>query len=171
MLPLHAVFVSRADQRALFDQALHVFWKNPRRVERMMSLVLPEFRDSEPESAEVLSRRLSEAFSQAAPANGSDSRRAFASGERFPDVQVLGEWPDEALKGLRPDHRTAIVTLTHDPKLADIRGDVGARHLIGEHAELVREVSMTEPGVLVDVDSPAALKALAGVSTRHGAED
>jgi molybdenum cofactor cytidylyltransferase len=55
-------------------------------------------------------------------------------------------------------------------ELADIRGDVGARHLIGEHAEAVCEVSMTEPGVLMDVDSPAALKALAGVSTRHGAE-
>ena len=56
-------------------------------------------------------------------------------------------------------------------ELADIRGDVGARHLIGEHPELVCEVSMTEPGVLVDVDSPAALKALAGVSAHHGAED
>ena len=48
-----------------------------------------------------------------------DPRRAFASGERFPAVQVLGEWPDEALKGLRPDRRTAVVTLTHDPKLDD----------------------------------------------------
>jgi molybdenum cofactor cytidylyltransferase len=56
-------------------------------------------------------------------------------------------------------------------ELADIRGDVGARHLIGEHAELVCEVAMTEPGVLVDVDSPVAFKALTGGSTRHGAED
>jgi xanthine dehydrogenase accessory factor len=48
-----------------------------------------------------------------------DPRRAFASGERFPAVRVLGEWPDEALKGLRLDHRTAVVTLTHDPKLDD----------------------------------------------------
>ena len=56
-------------------------------------------------------------------------------------------------------------------ELADIRGDVGARHLIGEHAELVCKVAMKEPGVLVDVDSPAALKSLTGVSARHGVED
>jgi xanthine dehydrogenase accessory factor len=48
-----------------------------------------------------------------------DPRRAFASDERFPGVKVLGEWPDEALKGLQPDRRTAVVTLTHDPKLDD----------------------------------------------------
>ncbi len=59
---LHAVFVSRADQRMIFDQAFHVFWKNPRLLERMMALVLPELRqqDLEPESA--LSRRVSEAL-------------------------------------------------------------------------------------------------------------
>ncbi|MBT5415039.1 MAG: VWA domain-containing protein, partial [Rhodospirillaceae bacterium] len=38
---LHAVFVNRRDQRALFDQAFHVFWRNPRILERMMSLILP----------------------------------------------------------------------------------------------------------------------------------
>ena len=48
-----------------------------------------------------------------------DPRRAFASTERFPNVTVSTEWPDEALDALRPDSRTAIVTLTHDPKLDD----------------------------------------------------
>ena len=48
-----------------------------------------------------------------------DPRRAFATDERFPNVTVSTEWPDEALDGLRPDSRTAIVTLTHDPKLDD----------------------------------------------------
>ena len=48
-----------------------------------------------------------------------DPRRAFASGERFPGVSVSTDWPDEALDALRPDGRTAIVTLTHDPKLDD----------------------------------------------------
>ena len=38
---LHAVFVNRRDQRELFDQAFHVFWKNPQILERMMSMVLP----------------------------------------------------------------------------------------------------------------------------------
>lgn len=48
-----------------------------------------------------------------------DPRRAFASEERFPGVTVSTEWPDEALDAFRPDTRTAIVTLTHDPKLDD----------------------------------------------------
>src|SRR5215472_12305812 len=39
---LHAVFVNRQDQRPLFDQAFHVFWRNPQLLKRMMSLVLPE---------------------------------------------------------------------------------------------------------------------------------
>jgi xanthine dehydrogenase accessory factor len=48
-----------------------------------------------------------------------DHRRAFATDERFPGVTVSGEWPDDAMDALRPDSRTAIVTLTHDPKLDD----------------------------------------------------
>ena len=48
-----------------------------------------------------------------------DPRRAFATDERFPNVTISSEWPDEALEVLKPDQRTAIVTLTHDPKLDD----------------------------------------------------
>jgi xanthine dehydrogenase accessory factor len=48
-----------------------------------------------------------------------DPRRSFATDERFPDVAVSTDWPDEALESLAPDRRTAVVTLTHDPKLDD----------------------------------------------------
>lgn len=48
-----------------------------------------------------------------------DPRRAFASAERFPGVELSDEWPDEALQRLAPDSRTAVLTLTHDPKLDD----------------------------------------------------
>jgi xanthine dehydrogenase accessory factor len=48
-----------------------------------------------------------------------DPRRAFASAERFPNVSVSTAWPDEAMEALAPDARTAVVTLTHDPKLDD----------------------------------------------------
>ena len=48
-----------------------------------------------------------------------DPRRSFASSERFPNVTISTEWPDEAMDALRPDARTAVVTLTHDPKLDD----------------------------------------------------
>jgi xanthine dehydrogenase accessory factor len=48
-----------------------------------------------------------------------DPRSAFATDERFPGVSLSGAWPDEALDGLKPDARSAVVTLTHDPKLDD----------------------------------------------------
>ena len=48
-----------------------------------------------------------------------DPRTAFASPERFPDVKVIAEWPDEALPQLNVDRYTAFVALTHDPKIDD----------------------------------------------------
>jgi xanthine dehydrogenase accessory factor len=48
-----------------------------------------------------------------------DPRRSFATPERFPGVILVTDWPDAALDQLAPDRRTAIVTLTHDPKLDD----------------------------------------------------
>jgi xanthine dehydrogenase accessory factor len=48
-----------------------------------------------------------------------DPRRGFASAERFPGIALSHAWPDEALDALQPDNRTAVVTLTHDPKLDD----------------------------------------------------
>jgi len=48
-----------------------------------------------------------------------DPRTAFASDERFPDMGLSTDWPDEAMEKLKPNRRTAIVTLTHDPKLDD----------------------------------------------------
>jgi xanthine dehydrogenase accessory factor len=48
-----------------------------------------------------------------------DPRDAFANADRFPDTQIINDWPDEALNALAPDHRMAVVTLTHDPKLDD----------------------------------------------------
>jgi len=48
-----------------------------------------------------------------------DPRSAFGSAARFPGETLIEDWPDEALEALSPDARTAIVTLTHDPKLDD----------------------------------------------------
>ena len=48
-----------------------------------------------------------------------DPRQSFATEARFPGVELSTEWPDEALERLKPDHRSAVVTLTHDPKLDD----------------------------------------------------
>jgi xanthine dehydrogenase accessory factor len=48
-----------------------------------------------------------------------DPRRSFAGGGRFEGFDVTTEWPDEALARLKPDTRSAVVTLTHDPKIDD----------------------------------------------------
>ena len=48
-----------------------------------------------------------------------DPREAFASEARFPGMRIIHDWPDEAIDSEAPDARTAIVTLTHDPKIDD----------------------------------------------------
>jgi xanthine dehydrogenase accessory factor len=48
-----------------------------------------------------------------------DPRGAWATEARFPGVELSTEWPDEALERLKPDRATAIVTLSHDPKIDD----------------------------------------------------
>jgi xanthine dehydrogenase accessory factor len=46
-----------------------------------------------------------------------DPRTAFATPERFPDVPLFAEWPDQALPKIGLDQWTAFVALTHDPKI------------------------------------------------------
>jgi xanthine dehydrogenase accessory factor len=48
-----------------------------------------------------------------------DPRRAWATADRFPGITLIHEWTDDAMAALDPDARTAVVTLTHDPKLDD----------------------------------------------------
>jgi xanthine dehydrogenase accessory factor len=79
-----------------------------------------------------------------------DPRRAFATDARFPDVTLNHDWPDDAMQQLAPDRRTAVVTLTHDPKLDDpalseaLRSDcfyVGALGSTRTHAKRLERLS------------------------------
>lgn len=56
-----------------------------------------------------------------------DPRAAFLREERFAGIERTDEWPDEALARLAPDHRTAIVVLSHDPKIDDPALEVALR--------------------------------------------
>lgn len=97
-----------------------------------------------------------------------DPRRAFASADRFPGVTTRIDWPDEALDALIPDRRTAIVTLTHDPKLDDpalIRalasdafyiGALGSKRTHAKRLDRLREAGLTEPA-LARIQAPAGL--------------
>ncbi|MFL7900068.1 vWA domain-containing protein [Azospirillum argentinense] len=64
---LHAVFVNRRDQREVFDQAFHVFWRNPDILKRMMGLMLPTIRTESPDTQDPMSRRVADALRGTAP--------------------------------------------------------------------------------------------------------
>jgi xanthine dehydrogenase accessory factor len=56
-----------------------------------------------------------------------DPRTAFGTPARFPNTTLRNDWPNEALAALAPDRRTAILTLTHDPKIDDPALEAGLR--------------------------------------------
>jgi xanthine dehydrogenase accessory factor len=88
-----------------------------------------------------------------------DPRTAFGTGERFPNVTVLNDWPDEALQALAPDRRTAILTLTHDPKIDDPAlqvalkseafyiGALGSRRTHAKRIERLREAGFDDAAI------------------------
>ena len=95
----------------------------------------------------------------------SDPRDSFASAERFPDETFLDGWPDEALDAYGLDARTAVVTLSHDPKidtpalqtaLASEAFYVGALGSTRTHAK--RVAALAEAGVSAEriarIDGP-----------------
>ncbi len=103
-----------------------------------------------------------------------DPRRAFASDRRFPGVTISREWPDDALEALAPDTRTAVVTLTHDPKLDDPALDIalgtaafyiaalGSRRTHAARLDRLRRLGH-DPEALARIYGPAGL-ALGAVS-------
>ena len=48
-----------------------------------------------------------------------DPRGYFASEQRFPDMKIINKWPDEAFKEIETNENSALVALTHDPKIDD----------------------------------------------------
>lgn len=118
-----------------------------------------------------------------------DPRSAFGSAARFPGERIVEDWPDEALAALRPDARTAIVTLTHDSKLDDpaIRaalasdcfylGCLGSTRTHAKRVERLVEAGFTEAqvarihapvGLDIGAKSPAeiALSVMAQITAR-----
>jgi len=97
-----------------------------------------------------------------------DPRRSFASDERFPDVTISTAWPDEAMDELRADIRTAVVTLTHDPKLDDPAldralkspafyiGALGSRRTHAARLQRLRELGHTDEA-LARIKGPVGL--------------
>jgi xanthine dehydrogenase accessory factor len=123
-----------------------------------------------------------------------DPRRAFATDARFPDVKLMGDWPDDAMAVLKPDRRTAVVALTHDPKIDDpalqaaLRSDafyigaLGSRKTHANRLARLREAGFDEPltarihgpiGLRIGARSPAeiAISILAEITSVLHASD
>jgi len=107
-----------------------------------------------------------------------DPRGAFATRDRFPGVTLSEDWPDDALNALVIDNRTAVVTLTHDPKLDDpalhvaLRseafyvGSLGSKRTHAGRVERLTEAGYTEAeigrihapvGLAINAKSPAEI--------------
>jgi xanthine dehydrogenase accessory factor len=97
-----------------------------------------------------------------------DPRTAFASQERFPDVKVIADWPDQALPPLGIDHYTAFAALTHDPKIDDPAlthalkrecfyiGALGSKKTHGRRLERLKAQGLTE-AELARIEAPIGL--------------
>jgi xanthine dehydrogenase accessory factor len=81
-----------------------------------------------------------------------DPRSAFATPERLPGVNLLAEWPDDAMPRIGLDRHTAVLTLTHDPKIDDralaeaLRSDcfyIGALGSRKSHAQRMERLRAT----------------------------
>lgn len=97
-----------------------------------------------------------------------DPRGAWASEARFPNIDVVQDWPEEAMERLAPDRRTAVVALTHDPKLDDpalavaLRSDafyvgaLGSRKTAAARAIRLKESGVAEADI-ARIDGPIGL--------------
>ena len=92
---LHASLINRRDQRELFDQAFHVFWRNPQILERMLSLVLPSIEGSTPPEPGIpLSRRIAEALTPSGGNTGNIEKQQI-------EISAELTWSDrEKLQGM-----------------------------------------------------------------------
>jgi uncharacterized protein with von Willebrand factor type A (vWA) domain len=98
---LHAVFVNRRDQRDVFDQAFHVFWRNPELLEKMLSMMLPTVRPEVPSDLDELSQRVADALGMTRDTEGDDRQRTeeieLDMAMTFSDREVLQEMDFESM--------------------------------------------------------------------------
>src|SRR5215470_3737326 len=134
---LHSVFVNRRDQREIFDQAFHVYWRNPRLLERMMEMLLPQVSVPEdPEKKKELSRRLQEALS---PGKGEAPQVEIEATFTVSDRELLQHRDfeqmtqaeiDEALRAISrlrlpvPERRTRRYQASHRGSRVDFRASL-----------------------------------------------
>ncbi|HEX6440649.1 MAG TPA: VWA domain-containing protein [Stellaceae bacterium] len=163
---LHSVFVNRPDQRLLFDQAFHVFWRNPELLKKMMSLVLPQMNVEAPQDqgAEML-RRLAEALHPHQEArNSEETELEFDAAMTFSDREQLRQMDFEKMSLEELARAKAAIARMHlpindmptrrfarDPRgaRADMRATLRAALRSGGVIELKRRSPRRRPPPLV----------------------
>jgi xanthine dehydrogenase accessory factor len=97
-----------------------------------------------------------------------DPRARFLTEERFPGVARDDRWPDEAIRALKPDPASAVITLSHDPKiddpaliaaLASNAGYVAALGSRRSHAARIERLAAAgvAPEAIARIDAPAGI--------------
>jgi uncharacterized protein with von Willebrand factor type A (vWA) domain len=118
---LHATLVNRREQQEIFDQAFHIFWRNPRLLERAMAMLLPQLRGS-PEAAEdqaEMSRRLAEALARE---RGGDGRGAEEQEEEKVEVDAVMTYSDRELLQRMDFEKMSVAEIAKAKRLiADMR--------------------------------------------------
>jgi uncharacterized protein len=164
---LHSVFVNRRDQRELFDQAFHIFWRNPQLLERMMQMMMPDIR-TDIADGEEMSRRLAEALKTPGAGEGQerdqkteieiDARMTFSEREVLQrmDFEKMSldelEQAKRAIRRLRlPIRELRTRRFEPDPRgaRADMRATLRAQLRSGGLLALKRRSRRTRPPPLV----------------------
>ena len=126
-----------------------------------------------PRIAVIGAVHISQALAAMAPVAGFDlriidPRTAFATPERFEGVDLSADWPEDVLKAQPLDAYTALVAVTHDPKIDDFPiaealrtgcfyvGALGSRKTHAKRVERLKEVGLTEAEI-TRIDAPIGL--------------
>lgn len=120
---LFSVFVNRQDQRELFDQAFHVFWRNPRILERMLHALMPQVQvDIDPGRNEAISRRIAEAMVKGQGAEESqeqiEEETEFDATLTYSSQEVLREMDFEAMSAEEVSKARALIARMRLPIIA-----------------------------------------------------
>ena len=98
-----------------------------------------------------------------------DPRGYFASVQRFPDMKIINKWPDEAFKEIETNSSSALVALTHDPKIDDPAlqyaikkkfyyiGALGSKKTHENRCERLKEAGFTEEEIKL-IHAPIGIK-------------
>ncbi|MGB3811101.1 MAG: VWA domain-containing protein [Parvibaculum sp.] len=178
---LHTTLIKRHDAHTIFDQAFHVFWRDPQLLDRMMALMLPEIRTPEHDDAEKASRRISEAlFGSDAKDEGQDEPNLEVdASETFSATEILRKKDFEQMSAAELAQARAAIARLHLPldearirrtrpsprgRLADMRASLRASLRGGDIIPLKkREYRRRRPPLVVLCDISGSMSAYARI--------